>query len=196
MLRETTDTARSVVLTLDEVRAILDGADVIERAADVPPRGANGGVMREIVSSLLVHRGDTFDVRYNLDNPRAVTCPFGAPGDVLWVRETFASHGPQLVAYKADGLCGAWIGDGGGGRFFIHHGWVMKYERPASHELLGRRWGLGARGGRWRSPATMPRWASRLTLRVTAVALAAIGAIESGRCVWRATVERVPESQP
>jgi hypothetical protein len=68
-------------------------------------------------------------------------CPYGKPGDRLWVRETFG-HGCELcgvrfplaphLKYKADGnKCGCSVA--------------------------------------WRPSIHMPRWASRLTLEVTAV---------------------------
>lgn len=67
------------------------------------------------------------------------SCPFGEPGDRLWVRETWASigeprdHRLELVAYRTDVL--------GGDRVRVDAPW-----RPSNH---------------------MPRWASRLSLDVT-----------------------------
>lgn len=70
-------------------------------------------------------------------------CPFGKPGDRLWVRETFAaaiySDGMRLVEYKADRSLSDFDG----------------YDDPA--------------GGRWRPSIHMPRWASRITLEITDV---------------------------
>lgn len=68
-----------------------------------------------------------------------VRCPYGAPGNRLWVRETWAEEfvdgvGEHYV-YRADG------------------------ERD-------REWFAG---GRWRPSIHMPRWASRITLEVTGV---------------------------
>lgn len=62
-------------------------------------------------------------------------CPFGAPGDRLWVRECWGPCRGGLV-YRAD-----------------------------DHAAKVR----GPDGGRWRPSIHMPRWASRLTLRVTDV---------------------------
>lgn len=75
-------------------------------------------------------------------------CPYGKPGDLLWVREAFRGHGDD----EQDGLPpSAWRnrdcisyeahGEPGGGA------WVTKC-KPGIH---------------------MPRWASRLTLRITDV---------------------------
>lgn len=60
-----------------------------------------------------------------------IRCPYGAPGDTLWVRETWCSYMPGSVRYRADGHNDA--------------GWT------------------------WRPSIFMPRWASRLTLRVYGV---------------------------
>lgn len=69
--------------------------------------------------------------------PMTDECPYGQPGDLLWVRETWAWYGcerdPREVLYRAD-----------------------TSNLPESH-------------GRWRPSIHMPRWASRITLRVTGV---------------------------
>lgn len=108
-----------------------------------------------------------------------IRCPFGALGDRLWVRETWAqkacNSAQEPLAYKADAQCGAWMGDGEGGRLWCHHGFVLsdstrtEYQRAAdSHKTL-RTFGLGAFGDRWRPSIHMPRWACRLTLDLLAV---------------------------
>ncbi len=98
-------------------------------------------------------------------------CPFGVPGDRLWGRETWASAQKHLVAYRADGECGAWIGDSAGGKVWNRHGGIADRE---FHVLRDEHWrgatfGLDRWGGRWRPSIHMPRWASRITLEVTNV---------------------------
>lgn len=82
------------------------------------------------------------DRAYAATHPGAVShlCPYGIPGDRLWIRETFALSVPGCergVSYRADHRDPR--GDG-----------------PA-HPM------------KWRPSIHMPRWASRLTLEVTAV---------------------------
>lgn len=113
-------------------------------------------------------------------------CPYGVVGDLLWVRETWASpevdkKRPGRVAYDADGLCGCWIG-GGEDRVFLAHGRILeasgysecfpaggsstyglgKYTDVRSGEFPAYRYG-------WRPSIFMPRWASRFTFRLTDV---------------------------
>ncbi|WP_440495939.1 hypothetical protein [Serratia sarumanii] len=72
-------------------------------------------------------------------------CPFGAVGDRLWVRETWAEAGasaPELQLYRAN--------------YPEHVG--REYENvPPASEI------------RWTPSIHMPRWASRITLEITAV---------------------------
>lgn len=66
-----------------------------------------------------------------------VVCPYGKPGDLLWVRETWAEitpepFGAKKVIYRSDG-------------------WEWK----------------GKHYSAWRPSIFMPRWASRITLKIT-----------------------------
>lgn len=72
-------------------------------------------------------------------------CPYGRPGDELWVRETWAVEDASKL--KLPEYCGGGNPD-----------WI--YYRDPVH--------IGT-GLTWRSPIHMPRWASRITLRVTDV---------------------------
>lgn len=78
-----------------------------------------------------------------------IRCPYGQPGDQLWVKETFrpssleTEHGlSRAIEYRADGA---------------------KLRRPREDVASLRS------GGDWRSSRFMPRWASRITLEVTEV---------------------------
>lgn len=81
-----------------------------------------------------------------------VRCPYGAPGDRLWVRETWA-------AFKADDrpndLCVAYRASCGSAGEFDY--------AMADGSILG------AKIERWTPSIHMPRWASRLTLEIVSV---------------------------
>lgn len=80
-----------------------------------------------------------------------VKCPYGAPGDELWVRETWAA--PQAHNHTPASMfagSAVWYEAGNG------------KEGPHSSDRVCVR-------GRWRPSIHMPRWASRLQLRVKAV---------------------------
>ena len=92
-------------------------------------------------------------------------CPYSAPGDRLWVRETwtpadrlidgYVRDDPTIVGYRADGAVLLWEGIGLGGV-------------TSPQALTG--WGSeDLEGIRWRPSIFMPRWASRITLEVTEV---------------------------
>lgn len=177
---------RPILFSGPMVRAILDGRKTQTRRLVQPaPTPAPGydhatGFYRDAEYSR--DRGATFCGRpidplrwwfADASGPRlAYRCQHGAPGDQLWVRETFAAAG-QLVAYDADGWCGAVCDDGGGGRLRIPHGFVSTSHNDAIRrgdaEKLGARFGLARFGGRWRPSIHMPRVLSRITIEVTEV---------------------------
>lgn len=80
-------------------------------------------------------------------------CPYGAPGDRLWVRESWQavwfSHDYRVCAPKS-------AREG-------RHGCRIAYAADWPNETPQER------GFPWRSPRFMPRWASRITLELTGV---------------------------
>ena len=93
-------------------------------------------------------------------------CPYGSPGHLLWVRETWqtamSDDGPCLL-YRADK--GRWYPEYTGPNEGI--GPSFDYERyPGDYVEWA---GDVERRGPWKSPIHMPRWASRLTLEITDV---------------------------
>jgi len=72
-----------------------------------------------------------------------VRCPYGAPGDRLWVRETWAGDDFYGAVYRAD-----------------HPSADLKAGELDSGEQSIRQ---------WRPSLLMPRWASRITLEVTGI---------------------------
>ncbi len=71
-------------------------------------------------------------------------CPYGVPGDRLWVKETHATPNDQVVIYRAN-----WREDA------LARGMDNV---PVDDSAI-----------RWRPSIHMPRWASRLTLAITDV---------------------------
>lgn len=80
-------------------------------------------------------------------------CPYGQPGDRLWVKETFKCE--ELEHYGEDGV--RFRADG------VFRG--IENSREASDK-----WADAYReGGKWRPSIFMPRWASRIILEVVNV---------------------------
>jgi hypothetical protein len=76
-------------------------------------------------------------------------CPYGQPGDRLWVKET---HKAFIVTGRKTGITYAAGGDKGIDS--THEGWSAMWNKAT---------------GKWRPSIFMPRWASRITLELTAV---------------------------
>ncbi|MGA6148507.1 hypothetical protein [Stenotrophomonas sp. NPDC077461] len=98
-------------------------------------------------------------------------CPFGQPGDRLWVREAHAIF-PTHGQHRADGeRWGPWSG-------------LPTTISPMGGEIAYYREGFDRCGpGRWRPSIHMPRWACRLVLEITAVRVERIQAISTQDCL-------------
>jgi hypothetical protein len=89
----------------------------------------------------------------------AALCPYGAPGDRLWVRETWGesdSDGGPVIVYKAGG-------------HMVRGATGSKRLGTWADEIFPGEVGEVYPPERWRSSIHMPRWASRITLELTAV---------------------------
>jgi hypothetical protein len=146
------------------VRAILEGRKTVTRRIVEPqPPAGHLLVGRTISSTWVADEGKWVwsggDNAVALIEPHRVRCPYGQPGDRLWVKERWRpsvthSHGAGEcdcgdvnVEYRADGEV----------RFFRDGNIPFEWTMPKA----------AARGDV--TPLFMPRWASRITLEVTGV---------------------------
>ena len=91
---------RALTLRPHEALRLAEAGEVlIVRLVDAPQFGPNSGkAIREVVPSLLMEPG-LWDARYEMDNPRAVRCPLGPVGSLLWGREAWAKS-PRGQIYR------------------------------------------------------------------------------------------------
>ena len=123
---------RPVLFSAPMVRAILDGRKTqTRRIAKVTDKDCKPGMITPLAG--FVPRTIANHISY---------CPYGKPGDRLWVRETFKQH-DEVISYKADGT---WITD------FQHTGGINPHENIT-----------------WIPSIHMPRNASRILLEITGV---------------------------
>lgn len=144
---------RAIVFAPHEVRATLDGRKSQFRRS-VIARGWTPNEHTEV--KLLRHERQGLQAFFRSGNEwLGVPCPFGQPGDRLWVKETWGAVWPGdspvplrecRIEYRAD-------------------------EPPGSNEWPGGWPAEDARGNpdapKWRPSIHMPRWMSRLLLEVT-----------------------------
>lgn len=101
--------------------------------------------------------GQTIGVPPYIDRTR---CPYGQPGDRLWVRENWQAW--DRISHEYD-EAEPWDKDRRGGltfaQYYAEHGRPHKVTYEADPEYSGP----------WNPSIHMPRWASRITLEITGV---------------------------
>jgi hypothetical protein len=132
---------RPILFSAPMVRALLGGSKTQTRRV---VKLTDAGHVKEPNS----HR------RWHPDDPSAIAaCPYGQPGDRLWVRETFTDLLGSGIEHRP-----------------IPSGPLQRYVFAADIEPGS--YGDEARkefGVKWKPSMFMPRWASRITLEITAV---------------------------
>lgn len=154
---------RHILFTAPMVRAVLDDTKTqTRRIASKPVRHPDLGNLYA-PGALVLEREPQHVIE------RA--CPYGQPGDRLWVRERFAAYWmyddlpPSLARSESEDLR---LTDN---RWYFADG-VRAYSQR----------GLDSAGhrGKWRPGIHMPRWASRILLEVTSVRVERLQDISRG----------------
>ncbi|GAL58478.1 hypothetical protein EV102420_11_00480 [Pseudescherichia vulneris NBRC 102420] len=150
---------RGMIFNGEMVRAILDGRKTQTRRII-----KDCSVGRDPISKF-IQIGKKFIGCYPEDVPELIRecCPFGAVGDRIWVRETWADvnhDGCPAVAYRADGEVRDLHEDDGD----EDDPRLEKYWFAAWYPDL-----ISGTEGKWTPSIHMPRWASRITLEITDV---------------------------
>lgn len=169
---------RPIIFSAPMIRALLDGRKSMTRRVLKPQPLADGYYEGEIALdaaeggagtrfSATAVGGGAIRTEYR-DLPYAV-------GDRLWVREAYISGfnldeddrpvGDLRLWYRADGFSGRWLD-------------TDTYEWRDYPP--------------WRSSIHMPRWASRLTLLVTAVKVERLQEISDGDCIAEGACDALP----
>lgn len=155
-----------ILFSADMIRALLNGSKTQTRR---PLKGVNGageldydfrdfplaaldrvwfdGKNGEAVFECQIAVDDTSDYR--------VRCPFGKPGDRLWVRETWREKAWSKADFTKAGLSERPYVDSG----IDYYGETLKavFRADGDHQYFRP----------WKPNIHMPRWASRLTLHIT-----------------------------
>lgn len=171
---------RPIPLDKDMVRAILAGTMTQTQRVISPQPNAD----------YITHAGGTLPewvpVKDGRSASRGIMCPFGGPGDLLWGRETWGMSYVDLAADRPHTRGGEW-----GSPSRPRRAQCVVYRAdcdamPVDHE---------GETARWSPSIHMPRWASRITLRVTSVRVERMnGVVEegaSGSWVWVIGFEQV-----
>lgn len=169
-------TERGMIFNAEVVRAILDGRKTqTRRVVKFKPR--EPGLNLNFSGLKLGHyRTGDASSGYVLasrgamgcwnDKTFPAHCPYGQPGDRIWVRETWAEAGagaPDLKLYRANYPA------------HVH----SHYENVPPAEDI-----------RWTPSIHMPRWASRILLEITDVRVERLNSISEEDC-WAEGIEAV-----
>jgi hypothetical protein len=147
------------------VRAILDGAKTQTRRVIRFRHESECHELRDDVKPignkwLFACGGD--QAREDNTFSCVVACPYGQPGNRLWVRETWAVHGALYDDLAPSGIHGSVKGGAWEEGDSIWYRATHPH-RPATGSCAPEQ------RGKWRPSIYMPRWASRITLEVESV---------------------------
>jgi hypothetical protein len=143
---------RPILFSGPMILAILDGRKTMTR--------------RVIKRHPLIDAGFTDNFIKDPDNYVPNDCPFGVPGDRLWVREAWAQS-TEGVIYRANA-----VGDDSGEREGY---WVDKNRKGDEWFIPGKI--------KWRPSIHMSRSVSRITLEITGVRVARVQDISEEDCL-------------
>lgn len=161
-------TERPIIFSGDMVRAIIDGRKTQTRRVlgfqpleILTPRNRTKRSLDQVTRMwsgtrtwfALTERGQTVEG----NRGTAFRCKYGEVGDRLWVRETWQAYEPKSQRFGGQGPLASAVMR------------VYAYPPIKGESVVEYAADSTLRGGKWRSPIHMPRWASRLMLKITDV---------------------------
>lgn len=159
---------RPILFSAPMVRAILDGRKTQTRRV-VKPQPWQPLEYDDESGLWDLYAGD------ELCGSRA--CPYGQPGDQLWVRETWAHYQTVNHTRRSDGRSFNEVSDGLAGYRADGHDTIEDFRQHVRMMSGCDLEAVEINGNRWRPSIHMPRWASRITLEVTGVRVERLNAI-------------------
>jgi hypothetical protein len=154
-------TERPIMMTAESVRAILAGSKTQTRRIVKPTRTTPRIAPLQMEPWIIDGEWETDDnglpcwAGFHPDYPgeaKWFTCPYGQPGDRLWVRETWQARSPvglEWSIYKPIEREG-----------YAPSDWTVRHAATDDN--------FSAHSG-WNPSIHMPRWACRITLELTGV---------------------------
>ena len=143
---------KQVLFKTEMVQAILDGRKTQTRRIIKPqPEITNNWYSWNGHWPNSEHGACGCNVLDGFSDAMAWRAPFGKVGDHLWVRETWG------VIRAFDDLSPS----------IIHHDTIVGYKTDPTDKWYQT--GFSGDAGKWRSSIHMPRWASRITLKITSI---------------------------
>lgn len=178
---------RGIIMSAPMVKAILEGRKTMTRRVCRKQGGSFLGYIRERMTYWFKAEPRSFEIK----------CPYGQPGDKLWVRETWRVVGwhegePLLIEYK-DGFRQEECSE--------EEEWYFRMIEQCSDdcekagELLDENGIYKCEQGvptRWRPSIHMPRWASRITLEITNVRVERVQEITPADCIAEGSENDLP----
>jgi hypothetical protein len=146
-----------IIFSAAMVRAIFEGRKTQTRRIVKPPKWSMPWGMNEIsLWNGAPTIPDDDDATYFIE------CPYGKPGDRLWVRETWRPVPIEISTHKKPNT------------FLTDAGREFREDSDGP--------------GPWKSPIYMPRWASRITLEIVSVRVERLQEISETDC-WAEGLE-------
>lgn len=185
-MSETTTKERPILFSAPMVNAILDGRKTQMRLV-VKPQPSEGMIIHgpELYEPMVIRRGEevpgapVFGI-YDSEGDWGVECPYGQPGDRLWVRHSF--------------WCCEVEGQGVGNLFAVYDDEIVKgIPQPKTLRPWQFATGKFPRAGRIRS-IHMPRWASRIDLEITGARKERVQEISEADAIAEGIEIQKPES--
>lgn len=183
---------RPILFSAPMVRAILDGRKTQTRRIVKPVGNDDGFVLLDHGKGFWPYRSDdgestSHTVRVGdklFQNETPHSCPYGQPGDRLWVREAWritAHSVEEARAITEDIMSGTAVD------------WRATYADRCVKELGFSREdaAMSDRFQKWRPSIHMPRWASRILLEVTAVRVERLQDISEEDCLAEGVFKKV-----